>query len=402
MKLIRKVKFLNLSDKDFFKKLTGVLLLVVVVNIVLSKPSFLKNILIVLKPIFVAFAISYLLDSFVCFLERKIKISRKKSIFLAVLMILFGVYFTISTLVPNLINSIKDLIESFNSQDIGQTYKSVLMSLGIDEQFVTSKINITGFINNFISSFTGAASVAIKMMLTGTSEVISFLVSFVISIYMVIDKQDLKARIKRLLYAIFDENLANDIVKVGNRANDIFSGFINGKIIDSIIIGVLCYIILTIFKLPYPGIIAIIVGTTNVIPYFGPIIGAIPSVMITLIQSPVDALWVLIIIIILQQFDGLFLGPLILGDKVGVSAFWIITGVTIGGAGFGTAGMFLGVPVLVLFKVVVEKFVERSLIKKGIDDFEKGLLYEHQQKNTNNNKNLFLKLIGLGNKSKKK
>ena len=143
-----------------------------------------------------------------------------------------------------------------------------------------------------------------------------------------------------------------------------------GKLIDSTIIGLLCYLFLYLFAVPFALIISIVIGITNMIPYFGPFIGAVPAILITLINSTEQTILVLVIIIILQQFDGLILGPIILGDRVGVSAFWIIVSVTVGGYLFGVLGMFLGVPVVVLVMTILEEEVQRRLNEKNMGRLE--------------------------------
>ena len=150
------------------------------------------------------------------------------------------------------------------------------------------------------------------------------------------------------------------------RANKIFAGFITGKILDSLIIGVICYVCMLLFGIEYPLLISVIVGVTNIIPFFGPFIGAIPSALILLLVNPLSALWFLVFILILQQLDGNVIGPFILGDYVGVSAFWIMLSIMVGGGLFGFAGMLLGVPVFALVYAIVRTVIETRLRKRNL------------------------------------
>ena len=208
----------------------------------------------------------------------------------------------------------------------------------------------------------------VSFVISTSSSLINFFMAFVISIYMLGDKKDLLTRIKRFNYAVNEKETADTLLDIVHKSDEIFSSFFIGKIIDSAIIGLLCFIIMWIFKIPNSPTIGFIIGITNIIPYFGPFIGAVPSLLITLASGSLfQVLAVLIIIIILQQFDGLYLGPKILGDKIGVGAFWIIVSVSVGGALFGLVGMFVGVPVVVLIKTLIEEFVENRLKEKKIE-----------------------------------
>ena len=157
---------------------------------------------------------------------------------------------------------------------------------------------------------------------------------------------------------------ANHLLDLGSSINRIFSGFIIGKIIDSAIIGVLCYICMTLMKMPYTALIATIVGVTNVIPVFGPFIGAVPSALIILLVDPLQAFYFIIFIIVLQQVDGNVIGPKILGNTVGISGFWVLISITVAAGIFGFAGMLLGVPVFAVIYLIISDIVNSALRKK--------------------------------------
>lgn len=161
---------------------------------------------------------------------------------------------------------------------------------------------------------------------------------------------------------------ARSVLEVCSRANRVFGGFIIGKIIDSSIIGVLCFVCMTLLRLPFAVLISVIVGVTNIIPFFGPFIGAVPSILILLIVDPIAALKFAVLVLLLQQFDGNILGPKILGDSSGLSALWVLVAIIVSGGLFGFAGMVVGVPVFAVLYALASSFFARRLREKGIDE----------------------------------
>lgn len=202
------------------------------------------------------------------------------------------------------------------------------------------------------------------------STIYNILMGLVISIYLVIDGKNLIFHLKRGIYAIVPRDRADSVWATMGQCNHIFNGFLIGKAIDSLIIGIICLIAMSILRLPYALFMSVIVGLTNMIPYFGPIIGAIPGVLIYLVINPKLSLIFAIMILVLQQFDGLYLGPKILGDLTGIKPLWVIFGITVGGAYFGFVGMFLGVPTVAVLMYLVNLFVEKKLNKKGVELFD--------------------------------
>ena len=194
---------------------------------------------------------------------------------------------------------------------------------------------------------------------------LNILLGLVIAVYMLLSKDTFLGQSKKLIVALFSEKQANRLLDFGRRANKIFSGFVLGKIIDSFIIGIICYILMTILSLPYPMLISVIICVTNIIPFFGPLIGAIPSALLILLINPLQCLIFIIMIVLLQQFDGNILGPRILGDSVGLSSFWILISITIFSGLFGVPGMIIGVPVFAVMYMLVSDFVKARLEKKG-------------------------------------
>ena len=190
----------------------------------------------------------------------------------------------------------------------------------------------------------------------------------VVSVYILARKETFGLHTRKLLYSLVSAPHYERALRATREADRIFSGFVRGKLLDSLIIGILCFIVCSILKFPYTPIIAVFVGVTNIIPIFGPFLGAIPSAFLILLVSPRQCLYFIIFIIALQQFDGNILGPKILGETVGISSFWIVVAILVGGGFGGVLGMFLGVPVFACIHSAVSFLCESSLRKKGVTD----------------------------------
>ena len=192
----------------------------------------------------------------------------------------------------------------------------------------------------------------------------NFVIGIIVAVYVLMIKERLIGQSKKVIYAIFKPRQGNIIVETMHKADDIFGGFIIGKIIDSAIIGVICYVGCSILRIPDTMLVSVIIGVTNIIPLFGPFIGAIPALLLVVIQSPWHALYLLIFIIVLQQVDGNIIGPKILGDSTGLTSFWVMFAILIGGGMFGFLGMLLGVPVFALIYYIMRRLVNHGVAKK--------------------------------------
>lgn len=192
----------------------------------------------------------------------------------------------------------------------------------------------------------------------------NFIIGFIISIYVLFNKEKFAGQAKKIAYALFEQKNANQLISDFRFTHKTFIGFIGGKIVDSIIIGIICFIFSNLIHLPYAMLVSLIVGVTNIIPFFGPYLGAIPSAILILLVNPIQSLYFLIMIIIIQQFDGNFLGPKILGNSTGLSSFWVIFAVTIFGGFFGIIGMIAGVPIFACIYAWVSRFIRHCLTKK--------------------------------------
>lgn len=186
-------------------------------------------------------------------------------------------------------------------------------------------------------------------------------------VYMLNSKERFQGQFKKVILATLPKEKAEAVFDFAKFTNRTFGGFINGKIIDSIIIGIICFILMKIFGFPYPILISAIIGITNVIPFFGPFIGAIPAAIIILLVSPIHALYFLILIFILQQVDGNIIGPAILGNTTGIASFWVLFSIVIGGGLFGFIGMVLGVPVFAIIYYYFSRSINKRLEAKGLE-----------------------------------
>lgn len=196
--------------------------------------------------------------------------------------------------------------------------------------------------------------------------VFNVVIGIIISIYVLMSKESFIGQSKKLVYAIFPGKQANAIIHTVHKSNEIFGGFISGKILDSLIIGILCFICLYLMKMPYTVLVSVIVGVTNVIPFFGPYLGAVPSAILIMLANPIQGLYFILFILVLQQVDGNIIGPKILGDSTGLSSFWVVFAILIGGGVFGIPGMIIGVPVFAVIFYIIRNILNYALKRKQL------------------------------------
>lgn len=236
----------------------------------------------------------------------------------------------------------------------------------IDNQFKNIEATLTEFINNIVPKI---GDVMVKITDSALSFVMSlkdFLIGIIVAVYFLFDKEHFQAQIKKIISALMPEKLASGFLRICDQTNGSISGFISGKVIDSIIIGCLCFICMTVMKLDFTVLISVIVGVTNIIPFFGPFIGAVPSALLLLMSSPKQVIPFVILIFIIQQLDGNIIGPKILGQSTGVSAFWVLFSILVGGGLFGFAGMILGVPVFAVIYSLINEYINYLLESRNM------------------------------------
>ena len=353
----------NLKNKNYIA--VAIIAIMIFLFVFASEKMFF--VLSIFKPILAGVAIAYLLDGMVRFLNRKLKIKRGIAIVivvfsvvaLAAICVYFALPFLIDT-VKKLINNISYLLVGHNS-GINEIVEEISAAVNIDiSNFNSIKLDesLLKFMNDFIQNF---SSTVVSRIVDFGSSIVNVLTTIMMAIYMLIEKESLLNWFRRLIMACFSESRGTYILSAFTLANNVFKKFIIGKFIDSTIIGLMCLVIFKIFGIEYAVVFSIIIGVGNIIPYFGPIFSAIPVVLILLIINPKSALIALITIIVEQQLDGNVIGPKILSDNIGVSAFWILFGVTVCGMAFGFTGMIVGVPLVVVIKELVEDYVSAKL-----------------------------------------
>lgn len=336
-----------------------------------------------LLPFVYGFVIAYLLNPLMMCFEKNVmhrirfkqphpKFCRIMSMIAAYIFAVVMIAIFLGTVLPQIAISLSSLLEKIPSaiqavDSLSENTVTMLQDFHISQsnldkisdyltQFMNGMLDMLGELVPYLLDLTKNITIGLKNALLG----------LIISVYMLFSKEKFFAQTKKVLYALLPKQYVDRTIDLTRSSHKTFSGFINGKIIDSLVIGILCYFGMRIFNMPYAALISVIVGVTNVIPYFGPFIGAIPSALIILIDQPITALWFSLFILVLQQFDGNILGPKILGDTTGLSSFWVIFSIIIGGGLFGVVGMFIGVPVFAVIYSLVRAFIEQRLRKKDL------------------------------------
>lgn len=326
----------------------------------------------ILQPFFWAIGVAYVLNPMMKFFERHLKVKRLISILICYIVV-FGVVITIITIViPMIVRNVTDLIDNFDLYRMRfiNYFNNVIATsdlykdLNLEDYLSIEKLSL--YFGDIPQILNGMLDGIFGMLFAFFGGLFKIAVGFIIAIYMLLDKHKFQVGIKKLVYGFLPESKADKTVMFFKDVNKIFSRYIIGKTIDSMIIGIICFIGLVVLDNRYAALLAIIVGVTNMIPYFGPFIGMVPAVILTLFYSPIKALWVAIFILALQQFDGYFLGPKILGDSVGLSPFWIILGIIVGGSLMGVLGMLVAVPVVAVLQLVVNRIVDKRLANKDL------------------------------------
>ena len=351
---------------------TAVLLYLAISNFVVVR-SVLGKIYGVISPFVVAFVIAFLLHTPVAWFERtvfnKVKAKRGLSILCSYIIAALAIASLIVAAAPQVADSIVSIGNNIPVyiQIVTKLLNNLTTQYNWDPVFIETVTESVNTAFKTLSSFVLALVPKIlnwSVSLGGLA--IDLFMSIIASIYMLMTKERLIFQMKKILFSFCKEKRANRIIEIGNLTNEMFSKFINGKALDSLIIGILCFIGMIFIYSPYAILIAIIVGVTNMIPFFGPFIGAIPSTLILLMVSPFDALIFVAFVLALQQFDGNILGPKILGDSTGLAPIWVLVSITIGGGLMGFVGMIIGVPTFAVFYSLLSENMDKRLAKKNI------------------------------------
>ena len=342
--------------------------------------GFVTTVLDILRPFVYGFVLAFLLNSPVKHFDRVLgnRIKNKKlvrAISVAITMVLFFLVIglLIAVLVPQLMESVVMLIK--NIQDFAtnlEGYVTTLMNMLQKEFHLNSSLY-----QNLADAWEKILALGSSLLLSGfqgilgltgqvTTWVLDFFVALIVCVYLLMSKENFFAQIRKVLYAFFKKTTVDKILYVGNLTSVTFNGFIIGKLIDSLIIGILAFICLSILNMPYVLLVSVIIGVTNIIPFFGPFIGAIPSTFIILIVDPMQAVWFMVFILILQQIDGNIIGPKILGNTTGLPAIWVMFAILVGGGLAGFVGMIAGVPTMAVLYTLFRAYVKQRLEQKDL------------------------------------
>lgn len=373
----------NLSDETKLKISTYSIILLVGISIYFAYyhidaiASILSSVLGLTTPFLLGFALAFLLNKPMMFFENKVfkswhkrpQLKRNVSAIIAMILAIIVTSIFLSLLLPQLIDSLFSLVKSFPGyvNEFQSFIEQVMRDNNIDVQIVNEYISQSSFLETLTEIVTKAIPQMAKITYQLGSTLLNILLGIMSALYMLMDKERLLSYVKKINYALFPEMLSQYMHRMVIASGEIFNNFIIGKAIDSLIIGILCYIGCMIFQFPYALLLAVFVGVTNMIPVFGPFIGAIPGVVILFIIQPMSALYFALFVFALQQFDGNVLGPLILGDKLGLPTIGILFSVFIGGGLFNILGMFLGVPCFAIIYMAIKEYVNYRLEVKQLD-----------------------------------
>ncbi|HIT14646.1 MAG TPA: AI-2E family transporter [Candidatus Scatomonas merdigallinarum] len=400
MKLGPDNKYFRWGLTAFLTAAAGILFYFVIFHMRVLK-SGIDLVIAILMPVIYGLLISYVLWPLVRIFETKLfgkilkkmkvtptakgkKAIRLTCVLATLFLFLFAIYLLLALLIPQVANSIASIVENFPRyiDNIQEWISSTLKN----------NPDMENTVNNLISTYSEKAeewlsqdlmpqmNSIIRELSSGLVGFITFIknviLGIIVSIYMLYGKENLIANAKKGVYALFSTRRANQIIKDCQYIDATFGKYIIGMMLDSLNIAVWCYVGLLILQMPYAILISVVVGVTNFIPFFGPYLGAIPSAVLIFMVNPIQALYFIIFIFVLQQIDGNFIAPRILGDSTGMSSLMVLVAIMVGGGLFGIPGMLIGVPVCAVLCTAVRHFMERRLADKNLptdQEFYNGL-----------------------------
>ncbi|MEG1683074.1 MAG: AI-2E family transporter [Oscillospiraceae bacterium] len=344
----------------------------------------------ILAPVLYGVFIAYLLTPVVNYFEKRLFVkqtekaraagklrslgARTVSLLLTFFVVFVLFYILLSILIPELYKSIVQLVNNAETYyNTMYTWVNNLLNNNQElERWVTAQLDAS--YKDLLAWLTQTVMPHAQQLLTAvTGGVVGTIlfakdlaIGLIVSVYLLSSKEGCAASGRRFLYAALPQDRARFTLRGVHRVDFIFSGFVRGKLLDSLIIGILCFICCSILKFPYTPLVSVIVGVTNVIPFFGPFLGAIPSAFLILLVSPLQCLYFLLFVLALQQLDGNVIGPKILGDSTGLSSFWVIVAILVGGGFFGLPGMFFGVPTFACVYTAIQFYTAYRLRKRNL------------------------------------
>lgn len=375
----------KIVSKHIFMLIVGVILLTFAIYQYPKLRSIVEDANGILAPVYYGIAIAYLLDPLSKSFRKRLapplrkyrkgeSLAKGLAITLSMVTGILIVVALIWLIIPGLVDSITVIVEEMPKQvdnflawlEKHTQGESMLME---NLSMVVTKASsaVENWLRTDLITTVGDVVTAIT---TGVIDVVMFffnlLIGIVVAVYVMVDKEKFLGQSKKLIYTLFKEETGDTIVETARHGHKIFGGFLYGKILDSAIVGVITFIVLTILRTPYSLLVSVIVGITNIIPFFGPFIGGIPSAILILLANPLQGLYFIIFIIIMQQIDGNIIGPKILGNTTGISEFWVTFALLLFGGIFGFIGMIVGVPAFAVVYYAVVQFMNKKLIKKGL------------------------------------
>ncbi len=351
----------------------------------------------VASPLIWGLVIAYLLNPVMVWIEKHLKRFTKKkkpkpklnriiSVIITMIIFLAMLSALCAIIIPQFTNSIMGIINNIGTyinnfekwiSEILVKYPEILSK--VYSQIENFETTIMDTANKIVPKISDIMDKITDSALGFLIAIKDFIIGIIVAVYLLMDKEHFQAQMKKIVYAILPQKASNGLLKVCTQVNASIGGFISGKIVDSIIIGCLCFICMTIMKLDFAVLISVIVGITNIIPFFGPFIGAVPSALLLLVSTPKQVIPFLILIFVIQQLDGNIIGPKILGQTTGISAFWVLFSILVGGGLFGFAGMILGVPIFAVIYSLINEYVSYMLEKKNLSTNTSDYLPEYHE-----------------------
>lgn len=375
--------FLGDKFKEYWGIVTYIVILAYVIFNFKNIVSGGANIIGIISPFIIGIAIAFILNLVMVIFEKKIlyfldyekykkysKFTRPLAVTLTFLSVFLVIVALIRFIIPQLIDSVSTLtntipsyIKSFESL-VNKYVSDTEILYTIWDNFLSAWKEVLQFTGQIVvSSLSGVVDITVGF----TSGVFNFIISIIFSIYMLLNKEKLQIGMKKVLYALSAKKFADKVMYLAKISNETFSNYIGGQFIEAIIIGVLCFIGMIIFKMPYPLLISVLIAVTALVPIFGAFIGTIPAAFIILIIDPMQAIWFIVFIIVLQQIEGNLIYPKVVGESIGLPPIWVILAMTIGGNTFGIIGILLGIPIFSVIYKVFKEFIEKRLNNKNIN-----------------------------------
>lgn len=368
----------------------GILLFFVILKLDSIKDLF-QTIVGILMPIIYGLVIAYLtipiynyfMKKITIWLNKKIKsekhvklLAKGISIALTIILAIAVVSGLIAMVIPQVVESISNIIqmapESYNH------FLKWIQKVAADNPELRNFLirnDAMGYLENWFNTFLmpniqnilNGLTTGILLSISGVLNLVkNAVIGIIVAIYVLNSKDTFVAQGKKIAYSMFREDHAKLVIDEVRFVHKMFGGFISGKLLDSLIIGIICFLVMSLLNMPYVMLISVIIGVTNIVPFFGPFIGAVPSALFILMEDPIQCVYFLIFVLLLQQFDGNILGPKILGDSTGISSFWVLFSILLFGGLFGFVGMIIGVPTFAVFYDLISRSVNHGLRKKKL------------------------------------